>query len=190
MGTMSVKENIQDVFRKLAISLPYKKITVSMICREARVSRATFYDLFDNKEAIIRGIVIDDIISPQKTLQQMMTRFKSSSQIAMELHYASIKDNATFYKSVNRAESGYLLTHVLTDEFMVMTHSLLQECDLPDDELRYAVFFFAASNAELISRWLKNNLDLEPARIGSLFNKWTMHYWEDILQHKLSWHQH
>ena len=186
---MQVKKSIQNSFRKLFAQVPYKDITITQICRDANVSRGAFYDYFPNKEAIANSIVEDEVVEPQKILMRSVPigQYKSSPQILTEMLYQPIYQNGDFYTRLNKIDKGSLLVRMLTEGFMSLNEEILKSYKLPQDEERYASFFFAVSNAELVSKWLDNGMDITPARLCRLFNKWTLHYWLEIRPNKMDW---
>jgi AcrR family transcriptional regulator len=186
---MTVKTSIQDSFKRLVGTLPYKKISVSAICQEASISRPTFYDCFADKEAILRSIVEEDLVDPQRMLMRAipLEQYKSRSQMSMEMVYNSLQENADFYLRINHVESGVLLTRILCDSTFSITDEILAGFGLPDDVRRYAAFFFANSNAALISKWLANGMDISPSRLTQLFNSWTMDWWQKVMPRKPEW---
>ncbi len=48
---------IEDAFSYLLEQISYSEINVSMICRQATVSRNTFYRMFKSKEAVLKSIL-------------------------------------------------------------------------------------------------------------------------------------
>jgi hypothetical protein len=48
-------------------------------------------------------------------------------------------------------------------------------------------YFYAASNAILISRWIENGMDVEPADLSSYYNKWAQHYLTEASPFALNW---
>ena len=186
---MLVKESIQNSFRKLFEQMPYKDITITQICKDANVSRGAFYDYFADKEAVVGSIVTEEIIEGPKLLMQSVpiNQYKSSSQILVEMLYSAIYQNKDFYIQLNKVDNGVLLVKLLTLGFMSLNKEVLISYKLPKDEERYAHYFFAVSNAALVGKWLDNNMDITPARLCHLFNKWTLRYWLDIIPNKPDW---
>ncbi|MDR1015438.1 MAG: TetR/AcrR family transcriptional regulator [Coriobacteriales bacterium] len=186
---MIVRQSIQNCFRELALSTPYEDISVTRICKETGVSRASFYDSFQNKETVLSSIVQDDVVDSQHRMLETIPTFriKSSPQILMELIYQSIADHERFYSRINRVEHGSLLVRILTERLSALNDVVLKDFELPDDEKAYTAFFFSAANASLISRWLTRKMDVEPTRLAHLFNKWTLSYWQKISPVKQEW---
>jgi len=70
---MEVKEQILKVSRELFYKHGLKRVTVSEICSELRISKKTFYDIFSQKEDLIR-----------ENLREMETTFPT---IDLSLHF-------------------------------------------------------------------------------------------------------
>jgi len=186
---MPIKEAIESCFRDLVIDEHYKDVTVVAICKKASVSRAAFYDFFINKEAVLESIVRDEIVTPMRMLYETIPKIKiKSTQLIMtEVAYENISKNRAFYSKINKVEKGSLLIRVITNEIITLTEPILQDFHIDDDEKSYTAFFFSAASAMLISQWLERDLDIEPARLSQLFNKWTLRYWQEESPVKLQW---
>lgn len=186
---MNAQESIQQCFFKLVLLMPYKSITITTICKEANVSRASFYDFFPNKEAVLASIVEEDLIVPAKQLRQIIptTRIKSAPQILGELVYQNISKHADFYKAVNKVDEGILLIKTITNGLASFNKTVLEDYELSDDEKWYTSYFFASSNAILISKWLDRGLDINPSQLGKWYNRWTQPYWQSATPFKTDW---
>ncbi|MDR1358304.1 MAG: TetR/AcrR family transcriptional regulator [Coriobacteriales bacterium] len=186
---MPIRDSIQNCFRELVISTPYEKITVTSLCRRVNISRAAFYDHFNSKDAILFSLVEHDLYMPNHQMMQSIPtrKLKSAPQILMEMIYQTIQRNSLFYLKLNRIDKGRLLIATLTELFSALNDNVLADFDLPEDEKRYSAFFFAVSDAHLISKWLDNGMDVAPARLAQLYNKWTLRYWFDVNPEKMGW---
>lgn len=61
---------IKDAFLELSQTQPYAKITVSNLCRQAEITRSTFYLHFDNLTAVLNAVLEDALLftaTPQPT---------------------------------------------------------------------------------------------------------------------------
>ena len=61
-GVMGAKEAFERTFRQLIMTMPYSKITVTELCRKAHLSRKTFYSTFQDKEAVLESIFVEDVV--------------------------------------------------------------------------------------------------------------------------------
>lgn len=53
-----MEDKLEKSMFKLLFQLPYKKITISLLCREANVSRMAYYAHFTDKDQILERLVI------------------------------------------------------------------------------------------------------------------------------------
>jgi AcrR family transcriptional regulator len=186
---MTNKDVIKVGFRALVSTMPYDKITVVSICQRCNIPRASFYDCFTDKDAVLYGIIHDDLAEPSRLLINTLPtgKIKSAPQLLTELIFDAIRDNAAFYAQINKVEHGSLLIRSLIRAFSGLNQLYTANLDLPADEKHYTEFFFAATSAELISHWLSNGLDLKPAHLAKLYNKWTLQYWQSGLPKSMVW---
>ena len=186
---MQIKDAIMRSFKELIIKEHYEDVTVVSICKEANVSRAAFYDCFVNKEAVLESIVRDEIVTPMKFLYDTIPKekIKSTQLIMTEVAYENISKNRMFYSQINKTEKGALLVRVITNEIIAITDPILDDFDIDKDEKSYTSFFFSAASAIIINHWLNRGLDIDPARLSQLFNKWTLHYWQEESPFELKW---
>ena len=179
---MGAKEAIIRSFRAVLADRPYLKITVTEICRQAHLSRKTFYDNFRDKEEIVEAIFEDGIVKPIRTMNEMLTteQAKSMASFYMENIYVKILDDREYYQRLVRSIKG------VDDTFLrIVTHSLerlnqeiLSELtDIDDLEKEYIAYFFASSQAMLLQKWIFDGMPLTPKELGALYGKMTGPYW-------------
>lgn len=53
------KQMIKDALLELLAHTPYEKVTVSALCRQAEITRATFYLHYDNTESVLSELLDD-----------------------------------------------------------------------------------------------------------------------------------
>lgn len=54
------QSELSQAFLRLLNQYPFSEITITMICQEALISRQTFYQIFENKEEIIKYLITND----------------------------------------------------------------------------------------------------------------------------------
>ena len=57
--TLMTKQMIKDALLELLAHTPYEKVTVSALCRQAEITRATFYLHYDNTESVLSELLDD-----------------------------------------------------------------------------------------------------------------------------------
>lgn len=179
---MGAKEAIIRSFREVIAKKPYPKITVTEICRQAHLSRKTFYDNFQDKEAIVEAIFDDGVVKPIRTMNEMLSteQAKSMSDIYMENIYVAILDDRDYYQRLIRSVKGVddtfirVVTHLLESLNVEILSSLTTMDSL---ELEYTAYFFAASQAMLLQKWIYDGMPISPKELGALYKKMTASYW-------------
>jgi AcrR family transcriptional regulator len=186
---VSIGRAVERSFKNLLLRTPYEKITISMICEAAGVSRTAFYKCFSDKDDLVEQLIDKDIIQPLITLREILPtkRIKSAPQLITEQIYQGFVDNREYYTRVNGIDNHRFLHKCLADKLSALNNRILEEYDLPEREKYYMAYFYAASNAILISRWIENGMDVEPAALSSYYNKWAQHYWTENSPFGLDW---
>lgn len=67
---------ISDALTKLMLSQPYSKISIRDICEASRLSRQTFYNLFDTKEEVMHYCL-------QKQYEKQLQRLPNDTSLTM-----------------------------------------------------------------------------------------------------------
>jgi AcrR family transcriptional regulator len=186
---LSVYSAIERSFRSLLLKMPYEKITISLICEAAGVSRTAFYKCFSDKEDVVEELIDKDIVQPLCTLREMLPtqQIKSAPQLITEQIYRGFVNNKEYYTCVNNIDGHRFLLKNLVDKLHALNTEILEEYNLPKLEKYYMAYFYAASNAILISKWIENGMDVEPSAMSSYYNKWAQHYWTQTAPIKRDW---
>jgi len=186
---LPIYSSVANSFRNLVVATPYEKITVSMICKAANVSRTAFYSCFSDKDDLVARLLEDDIVEPVRTMRRMLPtrKIKSAPQLVTEQIYLGFTKNRDYYIRINAVDGHRFIIQTLADKLSQLNTEILREYNITDQEKYYMGYFYAASNAVLISRWIDNGMDVEPTVLCSYYNKWTSHYWQQINPEKIDW---
>ena len=113
---LSSQQQIAEAFLKLLNTRPYSDISISAVCKEAGISRQTFYSLFDSKENLISYMLgqkhcftpgISCCSSPSITLQSLCRDYSSY-----------IIERKDFLKLLVQNDIIYLMHESLYNSFM------------------------------------------------------------------------
>lgn len=77
--TLYTKAAIKDAFLRVKRSKEYNVITVADICREAEISRATFYTHFKNIAEVLDAL-LDDVLANRDYVLKYLTEAKTDAQ--------------------------------------------------------------------------------------------------------------
>lgn len=126
----------------------YEEINVKDLCKEADVSRQTFYNIFRTKEHVLRKC-IDNIFD-------MILNQCADTVDAIESIHIFVK---TFYK--NRDFMDLLIRNhlekILTEEFVFAISGLSESMENSQREhLDYQLAFYAGGLTQILIHWMKD----------------------------------
>jgi AcrR family transcriptional regulator len=188
---MDARKQIEQSFKELVSSLPFEKITVRMICERAHVSRKTFYTLFENKESIITSLFNRDVITPTENLRTLIVGMdlkkdaRNLSLMIVERLYQSLYDQRDFYLPIVRNDlwpESYFLKLVTTN-IHAINLQILDEFGFEGTpvEKDYTAYFFAASQALIMQKWLRDGMPMTPKQLTRIYTEWVIGFWRHIL---------
>ena len=181
---MDAKGALEVAFRNLVLKMPYAKITVTEICRDAHLSRKTFYDNFQDKEGVLRAIFEDDVVKPILAMNTLLTSRQSRDimDVYMQNIYVPIYEDKEFYRKLVRPMKGVddtfirVVTNSIAELNMVIMKDLAISSDL---EREYIAYYFASSQAMLMQKWIFDGMPFTPQELGVLYEKMAGFYWRD-----------
>lgn len=179
----SVEDAIKKGLRELALTKPYKKIGVSDICDKAHVSKTAFYKKFDNKDAVLAQILLDDICEPVRRIRSAIPTNTFHNEAPRMIDYvqtSNILENADFYKRIV-SECPMAFLHELTKGFVGVNREVLEGYRLEEAERDYMTFHFAANHTLLIAKWIHDGMEVDQEKIAEWYHKWATLNWEQLV---------
>lgn len=179
----SVENALKNSLRKLALAKPYKKISVSDICDKGHVSKTAFYKKFDNKDAVLAQILIDDICEPVRKIRDAVpTRaFHNEAHGMIDfVQTSNILENAEFYKRIV-SECPMTFLHELTKGLVSVNREVLESYCLEEEERDYMAFHFAANHTLLIAKWIHDGMEVDQEKLAEWYHKWATLNWEQLV---------
>lgn len=183
---MGARDAIQRTFRELLKEKPYSKITVTEICRASHLSRKTFYSNFQDKEDIAESIFEDGVIAPIRTMNEMFTieQRSSLSDMIMESIYEAVAEDGGYYRDLVEPMKGTddTFIRIATRSLERLNNEILDSiADLDEREQEYTSYFFAASQAMLIQKWIFDGMPFAPKELFELYKKMMSSYWHSFV---------
>ena len=178
----TISETLKQTMRELALELPFKKISTSLICERAHVSRAAFYARFANKEALLGAVIAEDICESVLTIRNTITTSKfhaSTHSLVDEVQCSNILAHAEFYRRIVD-ECPELFVDELTKGLVRVNDAVLQDYPLSDDEKEYMSFFYASSHAMLYLKWIRDGMHIDSSTLCNWYFKWATDSWQRI----------
>lgn len=182
----TASQSIEESFKELLKEKPYKKITVSEICERSNVSRKTFYVSFCNKEAIVKSLFNEHVIRPMHSLHKLLSKedvANMSDTFAVRM-YESLYSEREYYTNLIKPIRGRddTFIRVVTWEIYDFNLDHIPDCVYIPNEwtVDYVAYFFAASQAMFIQKWISEDMVIPPKDLAALYNQMTMPFWENL----------
>ena len=148
---LASKKQISDTFLALLKQQAFADISISLICREAGVSRQTFYSLYQSKENIILEIFKDHNIFNFDSLPKQEDL--NSAFFARTFSFY-LKGNTAFLKLLDSHQVLYLIYETLYQE---LNQAELLLANLDQIERDYHIHFLAGALMGVTSAYIHNN---------------------------------
>lgn len=153
-----VIEHITESLLALLKEKEIRDISISELCDNAGIGRASFYRNFASREDILRAY-INQLFGGWKQSWENDSSLPLSSVIGMI--FAHFEQNRAFYQLLHERHLIYLLKDVILDIMGLNP-------DLPKDEA-YAKAFVAYSLYGWIEVWFQRGMKESPEEIVSIF---------------------
>lgn len=186
----TVCQSIEEAFKELLKEKPYKSITVSEICKRSNVSRKTFYVSFCNKEAIVQDLFNKHIIQPINSIHQILSEedVVNMSYTFVVRMYESLYKEREYYTNLVKPIRGSDDTFIRVATWEIYDFNLghiSEWAHFPNEwSVDYVAYFFAASQAMFIQKWVSEGMVIPPKELGALYNQMTMPFWKSIYHSK------
>lgn len=155
------QEKIIKIFINLIQTKEINEITVSEICKLAKINRSTFYanyiDIYDLADKV-KDVIIEDMYTAYK--EERVQSVHSYDFLKLFKH---IKDNQLFYKT-------YFKLNLNLDPREVNNNVDNDSLAFYNDSkyLDYHIEFFKAGLNAIIKKWLDNNCEESPEEINEI----------------------
>lgn len=107
---------------------PYGKITITMICQRAQVSRQTFYQMFDGKDDVVRFVIMDEY----RAFEEKMRPFEA-------LTFQEFAECTFRFFECRRAVLDLLIAHdlqgLLQEQFQIALGKILSQFRCESDNV-------------------------------------------------------
>ena len=159
---LASQKHIADSFIGLLRRSPYASISISSICKEAGVSRQTFYSIFESKE---------NIIVYELTGQHSLKPGESCCEASISLedlckeYSAYIVDKREFLSLLVRNDVIYLMHDCLFNSFMTCNQFS------PESDSEYRAFtaeFFAGGLTGIAKTYVQQGSEMSKSQLDEM----------------------
>ena len=148
---------ISEALIRLMEAMPYIRISVTALCREAGVSRQTFYSLFSSMENVVLFTLRERVCQ--------LPREQGFSLEGLSRSYSSyICANRAFLKLLVENEIGYLLYNSMYESFFGCCDCLRT---VPETQRQYAAHFLAGGLTGVVREYCDTD---PPATAETLYD--------------------
>ena len=153
------QEKIEKVFLNLIHAKEINEISVTEICKLAKINRSTFYanylDVYDLAEKIVQKIENDVFM-----LYQEERETKNNTNDFLKL-FRHIKENQIFYKTYFKLNRD---KHFIIQQYDTNLSKRMYE----DKFIDYHIEFFMAGLNAIVKKWLNNDCKESPEEIDHI----------------------
>lgn len=163
---------IQEIVFHLLKDHPIKEITVSQVCKKAKINRSTFYDHFEDIYELF------DVTQLNKRKELFTSFIKQSNPIEKFNFYdlqsltqflSFIKENGWIYSIVLKTRQSFPILEGFEELYKVLIDPLKKKRpELTDNELNYYFIAFQSSFTFILKRWSDNNYQEKEKEIAEI----------------------
>ena len=163
------KKLLQEGLLRLLAEKPLDKISVTELCRESGINRATFYNHYNSPQDLLTAIenrmttLLKGIIGGPKSseellpmLEQICTFFRDHSQTILILHtcHSDVEITDTLYE--------------LNQSFQLYNLSDRYTSTMGKETLHLVSVFFYTGTYNILLEWIRSDCSLSPHEIAEL----------------------
>ena len=188
---MDYETHIEEAFIGLLREKAYDKISVSELCRCAKVSRKIFYGHFRDKRSIVEHLFNKHAIEPTRRLNDIFNAqdLNHMGEVVRNRFYEGIYAEKEYYINLAQGaeKSDSVFVDVVTSALDEWNRELFSRLGvaLAPEKFSYICYFYAAAQAMLLQRWINDGMMMPPAQIASLFYEITGGYLGELAGTKL-----
>lgn len=150
------------------------KISISELCREAGVNRATFYNHYQTPHEVLIDIGWDHAKEIKRIFETDMSTTDASVRKRMTKCFEYLLDNKDGLKVLFSANADIFIAETAKDIFTwswTQNLDLRKHIELDDTEYKLAVTSYGWAAYHLIKEWLVEDIEMTPEQITNLFIK-------------------
>ncbi len=158
--TIYTQQVIKDATLELLADMPFEKITVAALCRQAEIARATFYIHFDSLDCVLDSIIDDALLFSEEgsgslvdlldTIHEKESLLPACQRIADSEKYHNLFMDSTI--------SDHIIQRIAAHEKEKVVPELMKRHNVKEDEAEM-LFRFILNGTFAVNRslgWEKN----------------------------------
>ena len=163
------KKLLQEGLLRLLEVKPLDKISVTELCRESGINRATFYNHYNSPQDLLNDIegrmatTLKRVIGTPRTAQEIVTHTESVCEF--------FQANSRTILTLHRCHADQDITdalHELNQDFQLFRLSSKYTHSLNHDNLHLITIFFYTGCYNILLEWLQKDIPMTPKEIADL----------------------
>lgn len=172
--TLYTRNVIKDALLELLDGSPFEKVTVAAVCKQAEITRATFYLHYDNLTAVLDEVLDDALqMTEQQSADPNEDMFKMLGILTQQSSAEELKQHDSLLPVCQRVAdqpkyhvlfldetlSAYIIKRMYLAEKDVMVPKLMEQCHLSHKQAE-KVFMFVIYGAYEVNKsmgWKKDD---------------------------------
>lgn len=178
--TLAVKSQkwfVEALFQ-LVQKKPLDEITISELCKKARLDRRTFYRNFKDKHDVLFYYFSSLQVEYLTMLKSIQERtFYTLAKVYFEFWSCHLE----FLKTAQKDQSLFAMLIQMLNSFMPMVYE--QTCGSIEKELQYNIAFVTGGFHNVLIRWISSGFVEDPEELAAIVSemfKDSISYWPDI----------
>ncbi len=174
-------KKMHDAFLSLLEKKDFDYISVSDVCKEAKVNRSTFYLHYQNVVDLLEEVISDSLSSFYENFD---TRIYGEIDFAPKenlvliddkyiIPYLNfIKENRKLYQIAMKNSSLFKTEAMKKDIYTNLITKILDRFEIEEKYKGYVFDFFVGGIVSIVSRWCLNDCDLEVSELADFIKKY------------------
>ena len=170
-------KKMNDALLSLLEKKNFECITIKDICKEANVNRSTFYLHYDNLNDLLDEVIFKTNADFYEIFSFVERKDISSSNLD-ELNFINdsylipylkfVKEHKKIYQEAKNNSSLFKADYYKKKIYQDMVDQILDKFGIDDKYKEYLFDFFVSGIQSIITRWLKNDCDLDTQEVADL----------------------
>ncbi len=161
--------NSREKIIRSFISLTKKRLTTEIpvkdICRDANISRKTFYNYFSDRQMVIEEIFVGSV---EQTIKNCLKYGMSTRSFLIAVYNAFLEEKDFFAISIkDKGQNSLFDTMILRSS--IIFESIFKDYITDEKRLKYLSYKFGADQAMLIRKWLTEGMKETPEFMADVY---------------------
>ncbi|MDO4621057.1 MAG: TetR/AcrR family transcriptional regulator C-terminal domain-containing protein [Lachnospiraceae bacterium] len=178
-----IEQDLADSLKRLALTIPFEKITIRQITDGAGVIRVTFYNHFKDKYDLLEWIIQTEILTPVGILLN-----NHMYRDALILIFSNLQKEKDFYTHVVNLEGQNSFQDIVRNSIRKLLLELFTVQALHSAEKHpwltsdYLAAYYAESMTFVVINWIKNGMTISAEEVSTIYEYIARRSMWDVLE--------